>query len=58
MEEIEGWESYPREPIIPKLMQTMILLRLFDCEELMSTNHTGDDFVSGASACTRTLTTY
>lgn len=43
MEEIEGCESHPTDPIIPKLMQTMIIFKLFECEELMSIKHTGDD---------------
>ena len=43
MAEFEGWEPLPTNPIIPKLMQTMIILKLFECEELMSIKHTGDD---------------
>ena len=44
MEEIEGWEPHPTHPIIPRLMQTMFLWRLSDCEELVS-SITGDDVI-------------
>ena len=54
MEEIEGYKPNPTAPIIPKLMQTMIILKLFECEELMSIKHTGDDVFSSASAGTLT----
>ena len=54
LEEIEGCESHHTDPIKPKLMQTMIIFKLFECEELMSIKHTGDDVFSSASAGTLT----